>query len=353
MDAKQMVYLYPENETSRENLGEQLMNILVTGGLGFIGSHTVVSLLASGHDVYIVDNLSNAKLKVLDTLKQITGAAEIPFEKMDVTDAVTIDRLFSENHFDGVVHFAGYKAVGESVSLPLAYYKNNILSSIVLAEACLKYGVERFVFSSSATVYGDNQVPFTEKMTLLPTTNPYGETKAISERILTDTVAANDQFSVALLRYFNPVGAHESGLIGESPNGIPNNLMPYINQTAKGIREKLSVFGGDYPTVDGTGVRDFIHVMDLAEGHVAAIEKLQKGVHTYNLGTGKGTSVLELIHSYAHVNQVEVPYEIVDRRPGDIASSFADVSKAERELGWKATRSVEDMCRDAWKYENR
>lgn len=329
------------------------MNILVTGGLGFIGSHTIVSLLASKHNVYIVDDMSNAKFQVLDTLKQITEAYELPFEKLDVTDAAAVDRLFSENNFDGVIHFAGYKAVAESVSIPITYYKNNLLSTILLAECCIKYSVERFVFSSSATVYGDNRVPFTEEMTLLPTTNPYGETKAMGERILRDTVAANSQFSAALLRYFNPVGAHESGLIGESPSGIPNNLMPYINQTAKGTREKLSVFGGDYPTVDGTGVRDFIHVMDLAEGHVAAIENMKSGVNTYNLGTGKGTSVLELINTYKRVNKVDIPYEIVDRRPGDLAASYADVSKAEIELGWKAKRSLEDMCRDAWNFEKK
>lgn len=228
-----------------------------------------------------------------------------------------------------------------------------MLSTIVLAEACLKRGIERFVFSSSATVYGDNQVHFVEEMALLPTTNPYGETKAMSERILTDTVAIDERLSVALLRYFNPVGAHESGLIGESPNGIPNNLMPFVSQVARGVREKLSVFGADYSTVDGTGVRDFIHVMDLAEGHVASIEKLKPGVHIYNLGTGNGTSVLELIETYERVNDVEVPYEIVDRRPGDIASSYADASKAERELGWKAKRSLEDMCRGAWGYEKK
>lgn len=329
------------------------MKILVTGGLGFIGSHTVVTLLESKHEVYLVDNLVNTKIEVLKKLKDITGVNEIPFEKMDVTDELAVNRLFSENHFDGVIHFAGYKAVGESVAMPLNYYKNNLLSTIILAEACLKHGVNRFVFSSSATVYGDNQVPSREDMDLLPTTNPYGETKAMSERILRDTASANKHFSVALLRYFNPVGAHESGLIGESPNGTPNNLMPYINQTAKGIREKLSIFGDDYPTVDGTGVRDFIHVMDLAEGHVAAIEKMKPGVHTYNLGTGNGTSVLELINTFQRVNNVQIPYEIAGRRSGDIAVSYADVSKAERELGWKATRTVEDMCRDAWGYEKK
>ena len=318
-----------------------------------MGSHTAVALSTAGHDNVIVDNLSNSKLAVLEKLKTITGRDKIPFEMIDVTDFCAMDRLFAEHNFDGVIHFAGFKAVGESVSKPITYYKNNLLSSIVMAEVCLKHGVERFVFSSSATVYGDGQPPFTEDLPLLLTTNPYGETKAMCERILKDTVAANDQFAVAILRYFNPVGAHESGLIGESPTGIPNNLMPYINQVARGVRDKLNVFGGDYATRDGTGVRDFIHVMDLAEGHVAALENLQKGVHVYNLGTGKGTSVLELIQTFERVNQVEVPYEIVGRRPGDCALSVADVSKAERELGWRATRNLEDMCRDSWAYEEK
>lgn len=340
-------------EIHSNDFGGLYMNILLTGGLGFIGSHTVASLIESNHELFILDNLSNTTIDVLDNLKKITGDNNILFEQMDVTEERVIDKLFKENKFDGVIHFAGFKAVGESVEMPLAYYKNNLLSTIVLAEACIKHGVNRFVFSSSATVYGDNQVPSNENMKLLPTTNPYGETKAMGERILRDTAAANSQFSVALLRYFNPVGAHESGLIGESPSGIPNNLMPYINQTAKGTREKLSVFGGDYPTVDGTGVRDFIHVMDLAEGHVAAIENMKSGVNTYNLGTGKGTSVLELINTYKRVNNVDIPYEIVDRRPGDLAESYADVTKAEIELGWKAKRSLEDMCRDAWNFEKK
>lgn len=329
------------------------MNILVSGGLGFIGSHTTVSLLAAGHNVFIVDDLSNSSKEIHERILQISGKTkeQVPFVEMNVTDSEEVDGLFARYTFDGVIHFAGFKAVGESVERPLAYYRNNVLSTIILAEACLKYDVDRFVFSSSATVYGDNEVPFTEEMQLLPTTNPYGETKAMSERILTDTANTNSNLFVALLRYFNPVGAHESGLIGESPNGIPNNLMPYINQTARGIREKLNIFGGDYPTEDGTGVRDFIHVMDLAEGHVAAIEKMKSGIHTYNLGTGNGTSVLQLIQTYERVNNIEIPYEIVDRRPGDIASSYADVSKAERELGWKATRNIKDMCIDAWRHE--
>ena len=326
------------------------MNILVTGGAGYIGSHTCVALLEAGHSVIVADNLSNSKVETLAKIKQLTNK-EVTFYQIDVTDSVAVEQIFSENAIDGVIHFAGLKAVGESVEKPLTYYYNNLVSTMVLAKVCQDYGVKRFVFSSSATVYGDNQVPFVETMALLPTTNPYGETKAMSERILTDFANVTPGFSVALLRYFNPVGAHESGLIGESPNGIPNNLMPYVTQVAKGKLKQLRVFGNDYPTVDGTGVRDYIHVVDLAEGHVAAIERLTEGVHVYNLGTGKGTSVLELIHAFQEANELEVPYEIVDRRPGDIASCYADATKAESELGWVAKRNIVEMCRDSWRFE--
>src|SRR5690606_31968918 len=286
------------------------MNILVTGGTGYIGSHTCVSLLEAGHNVIIVDNLHNSKT---DTVEKITSIAnkEVAFYKIDATDAEAIDTIFKNYNIDGVIHFAGFKAVGESIEKPLSYYYNNLVSTMVLANVCQKYGVNRFVFSSSATVYGDNKVPFVETMDLLPTTNPYGETKAMSERILTDISNANPDFSVSILRYFNPVGAHESGLIGEAPNGIPNNLMPYVTQVAKGKLEKLRVFENDYPTMDGTGVRDYIQVVDLAEGHVAALENLTEGVHVYNLGTGKGTSVLELVKAFEEANDIEVPYEIV------------------------------------------
>lgn len=327
------------------------MNILVTGGAGYIGSHTCVALLEAGHSVIIADNLSNSKSETVMRIMDIVDK-EVNFYEIDVTDAEAVDIVFRNYKIDGVIHFAGLKAVGESVQNPLDYYYNNVISTIVLAKASQKYGVNKFVFSSSATVYGDNKVPFVETMDLLTTTNPYGETKAMSERILTDIANANPAFSVSILRYFNPVGAHDSGLIGEAPNGIPNNLMPFVAQVAKGKLEKLRVFGNDYPTVDGTGVRDYIHVVDLAEGHVAALENLTTGVHVYNLGTGKGTSVLELVKAFEEANGIEIPYEIVDRRPGDIAKCYANVSKAKNELGWMAKRDLQAMCRDAWRFEN-
>ena len=326
------------------------MNILVTGGAGYIGSHTCVALLEAGHTVIVADNLCNSKAESIHKVRQITNK-EITFYEIDVTDEEAVNTIFSNHDLDGVVHFAGLKAVGESVEQPLAYYYNNIVSTMILAKACIKYGVNRFVFSSSAAVYGDNQVPFVETMDLLPTTNPYGETKAMSERILTDIAKANPAFSVSILRYFNPIGAHESGLIGEAPNGIPNNLMPYVTQVAKGKLERVRIFGNDYSTVDGTGVRDYIHVMDLAWGHMAAFEHLTEGIQIYNLGTGRGTSVLELVKAFEEANGIEVPYEIVARRPGDIAECYADASKAERELGWAAKRDIISMCRDAWRFE--
>ncbi len=326
------------------------MNILVTGGLGFIGSHTSIELIKNNHEVIIADNLINSKIEVLDKLFTITGIKPT-FYQTDVTDEAKVEEIFVNHKIDGVIHFAGLKAVGESVSKPLEYYYNNLVSTMVLSKMCVKYGVGKFVFSSSATVHGDQQSPLREDMELKKTTNPYGETKAMSERILTDTAKANDGFAVSLLRYFNPVGAHESGLIGEDPNGIPNNLMPFVTKVAKGQLEKLSVFGDDYDTIDGTGVRDYIHVVDLAKGHVKAIENLKDGVNIYNLGTGRGTSVLELVNAFMKVNDIDVPYEIVGRRPGDIATCFADASKAEKELGWKAELGIEEMVRDAWKFE--
>ncbi|KKB40902.1 UDP-glucose 4-epimerase GalE [Bacillus thermotolerans] len=328
------------------------MNILVTGGVGYIGAHTCVALLEAGHQVIIADNLCNSKVETLDRIRQITNK-ELTFYEVDITNELSLNNIFLSHYIDGVIHLAGFKAVGESIEKPLSYYYNNIVSTMLLAKACQKYGVRRFVFSSSATVYGDNEVPFIETMKLLPTTNPYGETKVMSERILTDIAKANPSWAVALLRYFNPVGAHESGLIGESPNGVPNNIMPYITQVAKGRLEKLKIFGSDYPTEDGTGIRDYIHVMDLAEGHVAALNNITEGVHIYNLGTGRGISVLELIEAFEKANGIKIPYEIVGRRPGDVASCYADVSNAKRKLGWIAKRDIFTMCRDAWRFENR
>ncbi len=326
------------------------MLILVTGGTGYIGSHTCVELLNNNHDVIIVDNLVNSQAGVVERIATITGKKPL-FYQADATDDSVMDLIFSTHKPDGVIHFAGLKAVGESVEIPLMYYRNNLLSTMVLLDNCLKHGVSHFVFSSSATVYGDNQVPFLETMELRPRTNPYGETKAMCERILTDVAQVNPELSVTLLRYFNPVGAHKSGLIGEAPQGIPNNLMPYITQVAKGSLQELKVFGNDYPTPDGTGVRDYIHVVDLAEGHVAAVEQAAPGVHVYNLGTGKGTSVLELITAFEEANNLKIPYRITERRAGDIAECYADVSKAREELGWTAKRGVFEMCRDAWRFE--
>lgn len=326
------------------------MKILITGGAGYIGSHTCVTLLERGYDVIVADNFVNSRRQVLDRIREITKR-DFAFYEIDVTDEEVVEQVFTEHRIDGVIHFAGLKAVGESVHKPLEYYQNNVLSTIVLAKACIRHGVGKFVFSSSATVYGDNEVPLVETMPLRPTTNPYGETKAMCERILTDAAKAHPQFAVSLLRYFNPIGAHESGLIGEAPNGIPNNLMPYITQVAKGKLDKLRVFGDDYPTIDGTGVRDYIHVVDLAEGHMAALEHLVEGAHIYNLGTGQGTSVLQLVRTFEEVNGVEIPYEITARRPGDVAESYADVTKAMRELNWTAKRGLEEMCRDAWRFE--
>jgi len=328
------------------------MNILVTGGLGFIGSHTVIELIKNNHTVIIADNLINSKIEVLDKLAAITGIKPA-FDQIDVTDEAKVEEIFVKHKLDGVIHFAGLKAVGESISKPLEYYYNNLVSTMVLSKMCVKHGVGKFVFSSSATVYGDQPSPLREDMELKKTTNPYGETKAMSERILTDTANAHDNFAVSLLRYFNPVGAHASGLIGEDPNGIPNNLMPFVTKVAKGQLPKLSIFGNDYDTIDGTGVRDYIHVVDLAKGHMKAIENLRDGVNIYNLGTGRGTSVLELVHTFMRINDLDVPYEIVGRRPGDIATCFADASKAERELHWKAELGLEEMVRDAWEFEQK
>ena len=328
------------------------MRILVAGGAGYIGSHTCLVLLEAGHEVVVADNLCNSKEESLRRVQELTGKP-ITFYKADVTDEAAVEKIFTEQNIDGVIHFAGLKAVGESVEQPVRYYYNNVVSTLTLCNVMKRHGVNKFVFSTSATVYGENAIPFVETMDLLPTTNPYGETKVMSERILKDVAKVEADWSVALLRYFNPIGAHESGRIGEDPQGIPNNLMPYITQVASGKRDHLRVWGNDYPTVDGSGVRDYIHVMDLAIGHVKALEKLceEKGVLIYNLGTGSGVSVLQLVHAFEKANDLTIPYKIYDRRAADIAEFYADASKAEREMGWKATRTIEDMCRDAWNWQ--
>ncbi len=326
------------------------MKILVSGGLGYIGSHTVVELINENYNVVIVDNLSNTNINVLDKIKKITNVS-VPFYKVDCCNIEMLEEVFKEHNFDAIIHFAGFKAVGESVSNPLMYYNNNLKSTMNLAELAIKYQVKDFVFSSSATVYGDQIPPLTEEMEKGLTVNPYGETKSMSERILTDVSAANKGFNVVLLRYFNPVGAHSSGLIGEKPVGVPNNLMPYITQTAKGLRDMLFVYGNDYDTPDGTGVRDYIHVVDLAKGHVKALKYEHVGVEIFNLGTGKGTSVLELISAFEKVNKIKIPYKITKRREGDVATSFANAEKARKFLNWEAKLSVEDMVKDAWKFE--
>lgn len=328
------------------------MNILVTGGLGFIGSHTVVELLNQDYGVIVVDNLYNSSLDVIEKIKTITGK-DFVFYQEDVCDEDALDRIFHENKIDAVIHFAGYKAVGESVKKPIMYYENNIVSTLHLCKKMIECGCNNLIFSSSATVYGNPEVlPITEDCKVGGTTNPYGTTKLMIERILKDICIANPDFHVIALRYFNPIGAHESGLIGEVPNGIPNNLMPYIVRVASGELEILSVFGDDYDTPDGTGVRDYIHVVDLAKGHLKALEKISglDGIHYYNLGTGVGYSVLDLVHAFEEVNSVNVPYKIVERREGDIASCYADASKAFQELGWKAEKSLEDMMRDSYQF---
>lgn len=329
------------------------MKILVTGGLGYIGAHTCVELVAAGHEPVALDNLSNTSAAVQARVERITGRP-LAFVQADIRDRAALDAVFAAHAFDAVIHFAGLKAVGESVEQPLRYYDNNVTGSVTLFESMQQHGVKTLVFSSSATVYGDPaSVPIGEHFPL-SATNPYGRSKLFIEEILRDLIKADPSWSIALLRYFNPVGAHESGLIGEEPNGIPNNLVPYIAQVAEGRREKLSVYGDDYPTPDGTGLRDYIHVVDLALGHVKTLTKLATGpgVVTYNLGTGRGNSVLEMVRAFERASGKTVPYQIVPRRPGDIAACYADPALAKEELGWTAERDIAQMCVDSWRWQS-
>lgn len=327
------------------------MAILVTGGTGYIGSHTAIELLKNGEEIVVVDNLSNSKIEMVDKIKKLSGK-DFKFYEVDLLDREKLEKVFQENDIKEVIHFAGLKAVGESCEKPIEYYHNNITGTLILVDLMRKYNCKKIVFSSSATVYGDPAtVPIKEDFPL-STTNPYGTTKLMIERILTDIYKSDNEWTVILLRYFNPIGAHESGEIGEDPNGIPNNLMPYINYVASGKLDHLNVFGDDYDTPDGTGVRDYIHVVDLALGHIKAIEKAReiKGIEIYNLGTGKGYSVLDIVKAFEKANNIKIKYEIVARRPGDIAICYADPSKAKRELNWEATKDLEQMCKDSWRY---
>ena len=328
--------------------------ILVTGGAGFIGSHTCVELLDAGYEIAVIDNFCNSKPQAIERIKQITGK-DFPFYEADLLDKAAVERIFKENRIDAVIHFAGFKAVGESVAKPLEYYHNNIGSTLVLCDVMRKAGCKKIVFSSSATVYGSpKSVPIREDFPL-STTNPYGSTKLMIEQILGDLYISDNEWSVALLRYFNPIGAHKSGLIGENPNGIPNNLVPYIAQVALGKLDHLNVFGDDYPTHDGTGVRDYIHVVDLSLGHIKAVEKVlsSTGVDAYNLGTGNGYSVLDIVKAYEKACGKKIPYVIAPRRPGDIAACYADPEKSKKELGWQAKLGIEEMCRDSWNFTNK
>lgn len=328
------------------------MNILVTGGTGYIGSHTLIALYEAGHTAVVVDNLINSSRESLRRVEALVDAT-IPFVEADLRDDSALETIFSEHQIDGVIHFAGLKAVGESVEKPLEYYDNNIGGTLALLEAMRAHNVQRIIFSSSATVYGDAPVPYVEtSQTGVGVTNPYGQTKVMIEQILRDTSVSNADFQCIALRYFNPIGAHPSGQIGEDPQGIPNNLMPYITQTAIGRREHLSIFGNDYDTPDGTCIRDYVHVVDLARGHVAALEHLQTGFDAINLGSGKGVSVLELVNAFISATGVDVPYVFAPRREGDLMTSYANASKAEQLLNWKTEKSIEDACRDTWKWQS-
>ncbi len=332
------------------------MAILLPGGAGYIGSHTAIELLNAGKEIIIIDNFSNSKPEVLEKIKEITGK-DFKFYEIDYLNRKKLEKVFEENEIEAVLNFAGYKAVGESVKKPIEYYTNNISGALVLLDTMKKYNVKKFIFSSSATVYGEpEKVPITEEFKTGGTTNPYGTTKLFIEQILKDIYKSDNSWDICILRYFNPVGAHESGLIGEEPQGIPNNLMPYIVRVAAGKLQELSVFGNDYPTPDGTGVRDYIHVVDLAKGHVLALKKLdeeKQGLFIYNLGTGKGYSVLDMVKAFEKATGKNVPYKIAPRREGDIAECYANPKKAEVELGWKAEKTLEDMCRDSWNYISR
>jgi UDP-glucose 4-epimerase len=329
------------------------MNILVTGGAGYIGSHTLIELTASNHTVTVVDNLSNSNREAIKRVEQITGVA-IPLHVFDVQDKLQLDSLFSENKFDAVIHFAGLKAVGESVEKPLLYYRTNIDASLTLLEVMEKHGVHQLIFSSSATVYGSAPIPYSEEYPAgRGITNPYGQTKYMVEQIMRDTAAANSKNTFISLRYFNPIGAHPSGLIGEHPEGIPNNLMPYIAQVATGQLKELQVFGDDYDTIDGTGVRDYIHVVDLAKGHVAALSYMQPGMTDINLGTGKGVSVLELVRAFEEASGQKIPYRIAPRRAGDLPEYYADASKAKQLLGWQTEKTIKDASADTWHWQSK
>lgn len=328
------------------------MSVLVTGGAGYIGSHTAVELLNAGKDIVIIDDFSNSKPEVLENIKKITGK-DFKFYEMDYADREKLEKVFEENKIDSVMNFAGFKAVGESTKKPIEYYINNVSGALVLFDTMRKYNVKKFVFSSSATVYGpENPIPYKEDMPVGTASSPYGSTKIFIEQILKDIYKADNEWSIALLRYFNPIGSHESGLLGEEPQGIPNNLMPYIVRVACGQLKELSVFGGDYDTPDGTCIRDYLHVVDLAKGHIKALDKLneENGVYIYNLGTGVGYSVLDVVNTFIKATGQNVPYKITERRAGDLPAFYADATKAEKELGWKAEKSLEDMCRDSWHY---
>ena len=330
------------------------MKILVTGGAGFIGSHTLIELYKAGHTALVVDNLSNSNREALRRIAELIGVDEIPFVEADIRDREALEAVFAQHQFDACIHFAGLKAVGESVAKPLEYYENNMNGTFVLLDVMRRHNCKNIIFSSSATVYGDPAIiPITEECPKGHCTNPYGQTKSMLEQVMTDLQKADPEWNVVLLRYFNPIGAHASGRIGEDPNGIPNNLMPYITQVAVGKRKRLGVFGNDYPTPDGTGVRDYIHVVDLAAAHVAALQAItrKEGLAIYNIGTGHGYSVLDVVNTFIRVNGVDIPYTIMPRRAGDIATCYCDPTKAERELGWKAKFGLEEMCRDSWNWQ--